>query len=393
MDVSDRPWQFSAPTAVRFGRGVRRDLGTVATGLGRHALVVTGGQHLADSGELDSVRKRLRDAHIASTIATIAHEPNDSDIDAMARTGRSCDCDLVIAIGGGSALDAGKAAAALITNDGACVDYLEGISERTQRTLNHDPLPVIAIPTTAGTGSEVTKNAVIQVNKQHVKRSLRDHRLIPRHALVDPELLSSCPMRVAAAAGLDAFAHNLESFLSTGASPITDDMATDGMQRALHFLRELANDGVATATAWDGMALAALTGGWCLANARLGAAHGLVAPLGGRFEIPHAIGVACLTAPTLIVTDRVLHERAIDHPSRMRLHEVAGLIAGRGSSTIEAAEVIDALRRDLEIPTLRSFGVDHDAIPAIAGSPSSSIKSHPVELSRAECEEILQRAL
>jgi len=393
MDLTTNPWRFSAPTHVHFGRGVRHELGPLARELGRHALVVTGGEHLEASGELAAVRERLDTAGVASSATSVAEEPDAALVDRVAEHGRAGGCDLVVAIGGGSALDAGKAAAALLTNDGACLDYLEGVPERRTRTLEADPLPLIALPTTAGTGSEVTKNAVIQVRGHHLKRSLRDERLIPRIALIDPELLASCPLRVAAAAGLDALAHNLESFLSTGASPITDDMAIDGIGRALHFLRELADDGAATASAWDGMALAALTGGWCLANARLGAAHGLVAPLGGRYPVPHGAGVACLTAPALIVTDRVMHERAIDHPARMRLHEVAGAISGRGSSTPEAAETIDALRRDLGLPGLRRYGVEREALGEIAAAPSSSIKTHPVELRRGECEEILQRAL
>ncbi|MDA3960144.1 MAG: iron-containing alcohol dehydrogenase [Planctomycetota bacterium] len=385
-------WDFTCPTQIVFGRGRRSELGAIAGRYGKHVALISGGAHLAASGELARIRTALSDAGCAITEASVAKEPDDALVDALAADLRTAGVDVVLAIGGGSVLDAAKAGAALVPNPGSCLDYMEGIPDRDCQPIAVDPLPLIAVPTTAGTGSEVTKNAVIQANAQQVKRSMRHERLLPRVALVDPELLSTSPRSVLAAAGMDALAHLGESFVSTGASPMTDALAVAGLERALRFLNQLV-DGTPDDHAFDGIAQSALWGGLTLAHARLGAAHGLVAPLGGALPVPHGAGIAALTGPALHVTDRAIQERGGDkHPSLNRLKRFAALIAGPGSTPALAAAKLDQLRQQLEIPKLSHYGLNADLIPAIAAAPSSSIKSNPIELTAAECEEILQRA-
>jgi alcohol dehydrogenase class IV len=270
-------------------------------------------------------------------------------------------------------LDTAKAAAALAPNGGEALDYLEGVGRG--RVLERPSLPFIAVPTTAGSGSEATRNAVLRVPDLHVKRSLRSEFMVPRVALIDPELSESCPLPVAASAGLDALTHLIEGYVSIGAQPTTDALALKGITLAARGLVGLSRGKPDV----EAMSLASFWGGIVLANAGLGAVHGLVAPLGGRFEVPHGMGCACLLTATMRTNISALRERAPDSPALLRYEEI-----------LREVPDLDLLRSDLGVPSLGAFGLSADQFSAvIAGSRAGSMNFNPITLTDSELEEIL----
>jgi alcohol dehydrogenase class IV len=286
----------------------------------------------------------------------------------------------VIAIGGGSVLDTAKATAALVANGGEALDYLEDIGRG--RPLNRPSLPFIAVPTTAGSGSEATRNSVLRVPHLKVKRSLRGDFMIPRVAVIDPRLSETCPPAVAASAGLDALTHLIEAYVSIGAQPTTDALALQGIRIASQGLLGLAR-GKPIA---ESMALASFWGGIVLANAGLGAVHGLVAPLGGRCEVPHGMGCACLLAATMQTNIDALRAREPKSPALQRYARI--------EQDLEGMPDLDRLRRDLGVPSLASFGLSAEEIPAvIASSRAGSMNYNPITLTDAELERILLASL
>jgi alcohol dehydrogenase class IV len=303
-------------------------------------------------------------------------EPELQTADDGARMCRESGCDVVVAIGGGSVLDTGKAAAALASNGGEAIDYLEEVGGG--HALKRPSLPFIAVPTTAGSGSEVTRNSVLRVPNLKVKRSLRSDFMIPCVAVIDPQLSETCPLPVAASAGLDALTHLIEGYVSIGAQPTTDALALNGIVLAAQGLAGLSRGNPDV----DRMSLASLWGGIVLANAGLGAVHGLVAPLGGRLCVPHGMGCACLLTATMRTNIAALRERAPQSPALPRYAEVA--------RALEDVPDLDRLRVDLGVPSLRTFGLSPEQIPAIiAGSRAGSMNYNPVTLTDAELEQIL----
>jgi alcohol dehydrogenase class IV len=272
---------------------------------------------------------------------------------------------------------------ALAVNGGSALDYLEEVG--SGRTIERPPLPFIAIPTTAGSGSEATRNAVIRAPQAQVKRSIRHDLLMPRVAIVDPDLSGAAPRDVAASAGMDALTHLLEGYVSTGAQPTTDALAVAGIKlawRALHALAAGPMDGEER----ERMALASLWGGIVLANAGLGAAHGLVAPLGGRCSIPHGAGCACLLPGTVRANLKALSERA---PGSMALARYASVFKQLGLS--DPVGALEDLRRRLGIPSLSSLGFSEAAIPGVvAASRAGSMKYNPIALTDEELSSILR---
>jgi alcohol dehydrogenase class IV len=252
----------------------------------------------------------------------------------------------------------------------------------------------VAVPTTAGSGSEVTRNAVLRVAQARVKRSMRSDRMIPRVAVVDPDLSSTAPLPVAASAGLDALTHLVEAYVSRGAQPTTDLMALEGIGRAGEALRTLAA-GTCGAESHAAMALASLWGGLALANAGLGAVHGLVAPLGGRCAVPHGAGCGCLLAATLRANVRALRSRAPQSATLTRYAAVAAALTGDRQATLEhAADAVDALRTSLGLGSLARYGVTaEDLAPVVARARGGSMRTNPIELTDAELEGILREAL
>lgn len=319
---------------------------------------------------------------------SVSHEPDVQLADRAAALARSSGAEAVLAIGGGSALNVAKAAAALATNPGSARDYLEGLPSGAPQLIAQPPLPVVCVPTTAGTGSEVTKNCVLSVADLAVKRSMRSESLFPHAAFIDPTLSGRAPLAVRGGSGFDALTHLCEAFCSRNASPLTDALARDGIPRAVGALRALAG-GIAGDTEALDSALASTLGGICLANAGLGAAHGLIAPLGGLYpNIPHGAGLACLLPATLSVNDAAARRTP---QASARLDELARLVSGPHATIASVAQELLQLRRALELPALASYArID---IARVIASPSGSLKTNPVPLAEPELRAILELAL
>jgi alcohol dehydrogenase class IV len=302
-------------------------------------------------------------------------------------------CDIVIGVGGGSVLDTGKAIAALVTNPGDLLDYLEVIGKG--KPLIHAPLPYVAIPTTAGTGSEVTRNAVIESPQQNVKVSLRSPAMLPRLAMVDPELTYSLPPEITASSGLDALTQLIEPFVSIKANPMTDSICREGMYHAAHSLRRAYENGT-DKEARQGMSLASLFGGLALANSALGAVHGFAGPLGGMLHAPHGALCARLLPLVMEANIEALETRQPEHPSLQRYVEVARILTDNKNATARDGVVwTKQLVDDLKIPGLSKYGMNDEKFPQAVEKTlkASSFKGNPIPLNENELREILEKAL
>jgi alcohol dehydrogenase class IV len=299
----------------------------------------------------------------------------------------------VVAAGGGSALDTGKAAGVLLANPGELLDYLEVVGKN--QPLLHPGLPVIAIPTTAGTGAEVTKNAVLGVPEQKFKVSLRGPYLLPRVALVDPELTYSLPPDITASTGLDALTQVIEPYVSKRANPMVDLWCREGIARAGYALRKVFLNGN-DAEAREDMAYASLLGGLSLANAGLGAVHGFASPLGGEFPAPHGAVCAALLAPSMRANVRALEERSPRHPALARYGEIARILTGRSAAEPGAAIAwVEETVRQLNIPALSVYGLTRADLPRLVekAARASSMQANPIVLTEAELTQILEEGL
>ncbi|HET6147192.1 MAG TPA: iron-containing alcohol dehydrogenase [Polyangia bacterium] len=384
-------FEIAAPTRILFGAGTLAQVPDLARALGQRPLLVTGASP-------SRVRLGLESA---CPVVTIAGEPTVALVRAAAATARAAGCDLVIACGGGSALDAGKAIAALVGNDGDPLDYLEVVGRG--RPIERAGLPFIAVPTTAGTGSEVTRNAVLSSPEHQVKASLRSPLMLARAAVIDPDLLIGVPPAVIASSGLDALSQLIEPFLSSRANPFTDALAREGIRRSARSLRRAYEEphpagggGVVAAGAREDLALASLFGGLCLANAGLGAVHGFAAPIGGTWPAPHGATCAALLPHAMRVNLRALETRAPAHPARARFGELAALLTGRADAGAgEGIAWLDALVTALRIPGLARYGMTAGDIPALIEKArvASSMKANPLPLTDDELTEIAVRAL
>jgi len=382
-------FEFATATRVLFGPGTIRDLPAAARSLGRHALVVTG----RTPDRFGTVVSALADEGLSTTIWSVIGEPAVGDVEAGAGLARQSGCDLVVAIGGGSVLDAGKAVAALAPNDGPILDYLEVIGRG--RPLRSAPLSCVAVPTTAGTGSEVTRNSVLRSVEHRVKVSLRSPRMLPAAAIVDPELTISLPPDLTASTGLDALTQLIEPYVSCRANALTDALAVEGIRRAARALPVAVGQGDRIDARAD-MALASLFSGMALANAGLGAVHGFAAPIGGRVEAPHGAVCAALLPHVMAANVQALEARDPDHPSRTRFDEIARLLTDRPSAT--SADGIAWVRdqvRALGVPPLSRYGLSvADVDPLVQqASRASSMKANPVLLTDEELAGILAAAL
>ena len=376
------PFEFATAARILFGEGTLQQVPAAAASMGRRALLVTG----ASPERAAPLLKALQSAGVSAVPFSIPGEPTLDLIRSAPR-----DHDFVIGFGGGSALDAAKALAALLTNPGDPLDYLEIIG--LGHPLAAPSAPCIAIPTTAGTGSEVTRNAVLASPERRVKASLRSPSMLPRLAVVDPELTCHLPRTVTAYTGLDALTQLIEPYVSPRANPLTDQFCVEGIRRAAGALPLAWADGGDRAARHD-MAWASLLGGMALANAALGAVHGFAAPIGGMFPAPHGAVCAALLPHTMYVNIRAL--RARDPEKLTRYGEIARLISGRphASATDGVAWIADLCRK-LEIPPLRTYGVTGNDLALLAekAAHSSSMKGNPIVLTREELHEILSRSL
>lgn len=339
----------------------------------------------------------LRTREIAWEIVQVDGEPSPDLVDrtVIGLAGKEFHC--VLGIGGGSALDAAKAIAGLLKPGNSVMDHLEGVGP--ELPYLGPATPFIAVPTTAGTGSEATKNAVLSVHGEHgFKKSFRDEKLVAEYAVIDPDLLASCPPHVLAANGMDAVTQLLESYVSSKANPFTDALALSGMKQARDALLpwyEGAGDASAHRAA---MAYAALLSGITLAQVGLGSVHGLAAPLGAFFPIPHGVACGTLVAEATRVNLAALEDRAPEHPALRKYADVGRLLGDPGAADPAARANLLAILEDwtqrLELPRLRAYGVgEADVDRIVANSRGSSMKTNPILLADAEIAEVIRARL
>ncbi|MHC4178211.1 MAG: iron-containing alcohol dehydrogenase [Planctomycetota bacterium] len=388
-------YDFLAPRQIVFGWGRWREVGTLGRMLGRRAFLICGLPESLAQAALDEISELVRTEETeAVAAAMIAHEPEVDDVDRVAaflRRHGAAPGDFLLAVGGGAAIDLAKAAAAMATNreSPTVKDYLEGVGRGLK--LVNDPLPVMAMPTTAGTGAEATKNAVISCYDPPFKKSLRDGRLVPRIALVDPKLSMSVPPEVTAASGMDAITQLIESFISRNAQPIPQALCMQGLRLAVGAIAEAVEDGTSQ-PAREGMAHAALLSGMALANSGLGMAHGVAPALGTHCRVPHGVACAVMLPVALRVNRKVRQDE---------LAQLSHLLFGRGPSTPpeEAVEVLiretEALCDRVGVPRrLSELGVRAEQIPALVrDSRGSSMSGNPRELTDDELAELLEGML
>ena len=382
-------FEFATAPRVVFGVGTLTEAGPTARAYGRRALVVTGSTATRATPLND-----LLLAHGLTVVSfSTAGEPDVDTVRRGADLARSEGCDLVVGMGGGAAIDAGKAIAAMTTNEGDVLEYLEIIGGGRQLQL--PAAPFIAVPTTAGTGAEVTRNSVIASPPDRVKVSLRSPLMMPRVAIVDPELTYELPPEITAATGMDALTQLIEPFLCTRANPLTDGLAREGLQRVGGSLLRAFADGH-DRSAREDMAIASLFGGMALANAGLGAVHGLAAPLGGMVSIPHGVVCAALLPHVVETNLRALKERAPDAAVLDRFDEAAVLLTARASAVAE--DLVDWLRvlsAGLGLRGLGSYGLREEHLPELAAKAAraNSMKANPIALSEQELMETVRAAL
>lgn len=373
-------FEFATATRIVYGCGTRSEVPAAAAEMGRRPLIVT------------RASATLELPGMAGERFAVHGEPSVEVVREGIDRARAAGCDMVIALGGGSVIDTGKAIAALLANGGDPLDYLEVVGQG--KPLTRPSVPFIAIPTTAGTGSEVTRNAVLASPAHQAKASLRSPYMLPALAVIDPELTLDLPRHLTASTGLDALTQLIEPYVSWRANPLTDLYCREGMRLAAAALREAWHNG-RDLTARSDMSLASLMGGLALANAGLGAVHGLAAPLGGMFDAPHGALCAALLPHAMRVNIAALRTTG-DEQGLQKFREAARILTGDEESTAEAgAAWVAALCREMEIQPLGAYGVRLTDVPALAekAARASSMKANPVALDREQLEDLLTRAL
>lgn len=379
---------FSTAGQVLFGAGRLSDLKAFAPAYGEKVLIACGVRGTL----VERLTYILEGLGIAWHIFAVQGEPSVAMVLQGVADARASACEWVIGFGGGSALDLGKAVSAFLTNPGDPLQYLEVVGQN--QPLLRVPAPYVAIPTTAGTGSEVTRNAVLAVPEQGVKVSLRSALLLPRLALVDPELTYSMPPALTAATGMDALTQVIEPYVSKRANPMTDRFCEDGIQRVVRALpRAYAHS--ADHQAREEMAYASLMGGLALANAGLGAVHGLAGPIGGMVSAPHGAVCAALLPAVVQVNTQALMARQPTAPALARYQQVAQWVLSDASATFaDLVRWLEGLRDSLHITGLRSYGISMSQRNTLIEKSlaASSMKSNPLELTSGEIARIMDLA-
>lgn len=392
------PFNISGIPKIIFGNGSVRQLPRLALEFGRRALIITGARSFTQGTQWPVLADELKFSGIAIEHATVDGEPSPSLVDSMAARFRNARIEVVIGIGGGSVLDAAKAVAGLLRIENSIMDFLEGVGPELPYT--GPEAPFIAVPTTAGTGSEATKNAVLShQGMDGFKKSFRHDRLVPRYAVVDPELLAACPKTLIAANGMDALTQLLESYVSTRANPITDALAMSGIRAVRDSLLPWYFAEGDVARHRTNMAYAALLSGITLAQAGLGSVHGLAAPLGAFFPMPHGVVCGTLVAECTRANIRLLQSRDPESPALERYAHAGKVLVNH--MQLERQDGLDALVEALEnwtnrlyLPRLSGYGMTGADIPrVVANCRGSSMKTNPVVLTDDEVAGILKARL
>jgi len=387
-----RDFSFAVTPQLHFGGGKLSLLPAAVKSFGAKIVLVTGAHSFPGSSHGQKVLQQFSEQGISVQQYQIDKEPSPLMIDAAVEKFSQDTPHCVVAIGGGSVLDAGKAISAMLPLNVPVKNYLEGVGTRTHPGVK---IPFIAVPTTSGTGSEATKNAVIsETGENGYKRSLRHNNFVPNLAIVDPLLTVSCPPSTTAASGMDAFTQLLESYVSTAANPVTDALAYEGLKHVAGCLREAWEDG-SNVNARTGMALASYLSGITLANAGLGVVHGFASPVGGYFEIPHGIICSALMAPANEITVRKLRSQKTNAEALMKYAIVGKIFAGSEYRSQEyyvdfLLHVLQNLAEMLQIPRLSKFGVTPSHFEKIIKGTEN--KNNPIALERDELWEVLESA-
>ena len=380
-------FEFATAGRIVFGDGTAMQLSNHAGALGRRAFVITGSNPARLCDLLDSIDE------LAAGRFAVTGEPSTDLLAEAVEQARADACDMVIGIGGGSVIDTAKAVAALLTNSGAVMDYLEVVG--LGKPLTNPSAACIAVPTTAGTGAEVTRNAVLYVPGKQVKVSMRSATMLPRLAIIDPELTRSMPPAVTALTGLDALTQLIEPYVSHLANPLTDGICLEGLSRAVRSLRKAYEDGPDIQARRD-MSLASLFGGLALANAKLGAVHGLAGPLGGMIGAPHGLICARLLPHVIGANIKALLDRDPENPSLARYDRVARIMTGSNSAGArDAIDWVGRLCMDLQVPSLTEYGLTEELIPLAVekAKRAGSMKGNCITLTDKELTQILAESL
>jgi len=385
-------FEFSTAGRIVFGPKSLGELKAALREMAVRRLLIV---HGANAGRAKAVAEMAREDGLEVAQLSVPCEPTTSLVADGVRLARESECDGVIGFGGGSVIDAAKAIAGMAANPGELTDYLEIIGNG--RLLTKPALPWIAVPTTAGAGTEVTRNAVITSPENRVKVSLRSPLLLARLAIIDPELTHDLPQEITAATGLDALTQLIEPYVSRRANPMVDALCLEGMRRVARSLRRAFENGAHDDAAREDMALAALFGGLALANAGLGAVHGFASPIGGMFpQAPHGAVCAALLPHVMRANLHALSQRDPGNAVLHRFDQAAQILTGRHDASADdgAAWVAD-LCAALRIPTLGAHGITRPDIPALVekGSCASSMKPNPIVLTPDELAGILEAAI
>jgi alcohol dehydrogenase class IV len=381
-------FEFATAARIILGCGSYQQLPTLARGLGSTALLVVG----RSGRQSQTLCDRLLQEGVRALTFHVDEEPTTGLVDQALAVARASECDLVIALGGGSVIDAGKAVSAMLTHPGNVLDYLELVGGG--KPLVRPALPCIVVPTTAGTGAEVTRNSVLGVPEHRVKVSLRSYHLLPRLAIVDPELTCTLPPEVTARTGMDALTQLIEPFVSNAANPLTDGLCREGIKLAARSLARAFHDG-SNLPAREDLCVAALFSGMALANAKLGAVHGLAGVLGGVTGHPH--GAICARLLPLVMETNIeaLRSRRPDAANLTRYDEVARILTGEPAAlAADGVAWVKQLCKELAIPPLPVSGLSAAEMALIVSTAqrASSMQGNPVQLTEGELMAILEAA-
>lgn len=388
-----RPFQFAKAPELHFGEGKISVLPALIKRYGSKVLLVTGARSFVSSGHGQALLEKLRAEKVQVTQYAVTREPSPEVVDDAVKNSLASAPDVVVAIGGGSALDGGKAISAMLPLGEGVKAYLEGVGNTIHPGSK---TPFIAVPTTSGTGSEATKNAVISsVGETGFKRSLRHDNFMPDAAIVDPVLTLECPPGTTAASGMDAFTQLLESYVSTAANPMTDALALEGLHRVSRSLLRAYRDG-ADLDARTDMAFAAYLSGITLANAGLGLVHGFSSPVGGFFDIPHGIVCSALMAPSNKITVRKLRSENSNHGALKKYATVGRLFLGQDNQSDDYCtdfliDLIGFWKNEMDIPSLSQYGIKQEHLQKIADKTDA--KNNPSPITKEDMLEVLESAL
>lgn len=392
------PFAIARLPHIEFGDGTFDRLPDAIRGYGKRVLLVTGGSSLDAAPQWPPLVNALQRHGIDWQRVRVRGEPSPELVDAIVAEHTGGGTEVVVGIGGGSVLDAAKAVAGLLTCGNSVMDHLEGVG--AERAYVGPPLPFIAVPTTAGTGSEATKNAVLsKQGRDGFKKSFRDEQLVADVAIVDPTFLATCPAALIAANGMDALTQLMESYLSTRANPLTDALALSGIEAARDSLMACYQGGAKQSAARQGMAYASMLSGITLAQTGLGSVHGLASPLGAFFPIPHGVVCGTLVAAATRINIQALRQRDVDNPALTKYACLGALLAKRKVGTNEDAheallKVLEQWTEQLQLERLSAYGVvDTDLTHVVEHSRGSSMKTNPIVLTDTEIGQIVRMRL